>query len=168
MPPKAPRHSMGYYFGLYDTITRLSKNSTIRHPTERKRFWLLTQRLNVLAAFTTQHFSQNTIKRWHLSRLKSYNSIHILLWSWKLKLHLLEIDFKISIFKVTTEQFFFYSEVLYHRKFHSGCFWKDFVALCLWSQALEPGYMCLNPSSVTFPSCVTKAKVYSKPVFPNL
>lgn len=70
MLPEAPGHSVGCYFGLFHTITRLShfpdnpccglsRNSTVKHPTERKRFWLLTQRLNVLAAFRTQRFSQN-------------------------------------------------------------------------------------------------------------
>lgn len=157
MPAKAPRHPAGCYFGLYDAIARLShvldnpccglsKNSTIKHSTERKRLWLLTQRCNVLAAFGTQHPSLKVYKKWwHLSGIKSYNSIHILLWSWKLKLHLLDIYFKASIFKVTTDQFFTAESSI--SKFHSGCcFWKDFMPLCLWAQALEPGCICLIPA----------------------
>lgn len=121
-PPKAPRHSVGCYFGLRDYITGLShfpdnpfcglsRNSTIKH-WEKKGFGFWHKDLMYLQLLEHNISPKNfTMKWWHLSRLKSYNSIHSFLWSWKLKLHLLDIDLETSIFKVTTDQFLQWSLV---------------------------------------------------------
>lgn len=96
-----------------------------------------------------------TIKWWHLSRLKSYNSIHSLLWSRKLKLHLLDIDLETSIFKVTTDQFFM-SESYIRGKFPVVLLLKGFHSIVLTSSGFGTSCVCLNPSSVTYSSCATQ------------
>lgn len=86
-----------------------------------------------------------TIKWWHLSRLKSYNSIHSLLWSRKLKLHLLDIDLETSIFKVTTDQFFM-AESYIRGKFPVVLLLKGFHSLCLRAQDSEPVVCVWTPA----------------------
>lgn len=156
------RHPMGCYFGPYHVTTRnpgLPKISTIKRPTEGKKkgFWLWTQRFNVLRASGTRRSPKTfTIKWWHLSRLKSYNSIHILLWRWKWKLHLLDIDLKTSIFKVTTVQFSVAEPCI------RGNFMvvpsQRIVGRCAHDPSLRGQAAWLHPSSATSRR-VTRAKV---------